>query len=106
LTNEEGGGGEPLNWDDIPLLKYESEIFVRTGAWKSIFELEANMTLDELFLLYRACNNETNTQMKIMAASQGADIDFEDDWYDPEPIVAAGASDIASIPFGLGYEAI
>lgn len=64
------------------------------------------MTLDELFLLYRACNNETNTQMKIMAASQGADIDFEDDWYDPEPIVAAGASDIASIPFGLGYEAI
>ena len=41
-----------------------------------------------------------------MAASQGADVDFDDDWYDPEPISAADASAIASIPIGLGYEAI
>jgi hypothetical protein len=44
--------------------------------------------------------------MKIMAASQGADVDFDDDWYDPEPLVAASASDITSIPFGLGYEQV
>ena len=59
-----------------------------------------------MFLLFRACNNETNTHMKIMAASQGADVDFDDDWYDPEPLVAASASDITSIPFGLGYEQV
>ena len=44
--------------------------------------------------------------MKIMAASQGADVDFDDDWYDPEPITAVDASSIASIPIGLGYESI
>lgn len=68
--------------------------------------MENVLTLDEMFLLYRACNNETNTHMKIMAASQGADVDFDDDWYDPEPITAVDASTIASIPIGLGYEAI
>jgi hypothetical protein len=68
--------------------------------------LEDNLTLDEMFLLYRACNNETSMHMKIMAASQGADVDFDDDWYDPEPVSAVDASSIASIPIGLGYEAI
>lgn len=59
-----------------------------------------------MFLLYRACGNETNTQMKIMAASQGADIDFDDDWYDPEPEKVIDASTVRSIPFGLGFEEI
>ena len=54
-------------------------------------------------MLYRACANETNTTMKIAAAAQGADVDFDDDWYDPEPIQAADAHEISSIPFGLGY---
>jgi len=54
-------------------------------------------------MLYRACVNETNTQMKIAAAAQGADVDFDDDWFDPEPIEAISASDIGSIPIGLGY---
>jgi hypothetical protein len=71
-----------------------------------LLELEDSITLDELFLLYRACGNETSIQMKIMAASQGADVDFDDDWYDPTPTQAANASEIASIPLGLGYEAI
>lgn len=68
--------------------------------------MEDNLTLDELFLLYRACVNETNTSMKIMAASQGADVDFDDDWFDPTPMEAVDASSIASIPIGLGYESI
>lgn len=70
-----------------------------------MFELENSITLDELFLLYRACGNETNLQMKMMAASQGADVDFDEDWYDPTPIQPVGASEIAQIPIGLGYEA-
>jgi hypothetical protein len=70
-----------------------------------LHELEDSITLDELFLLYRACGNETSIQMKMLAASQGADVDFDDDWYDPTPVQAAGASEISQIPIGLGYEA-
>lgn len=57
-----------------------------------------------MFLLYRACGNETNMQMKMMAVSQGADVDFDDDWYDPNPPEVVNASNIRAIPFGLGYE--
>lgn len=59
-----------------------------------------------MFILYRACNNEINTQMKIAAASQGADVSFEDDWYDPEPPEVLGKSDLHSIPIGLMIEEI
>jgi hypothetical protein len=76
---------------------------VKTGAWKSLEDLECNLTLDEMFLLYRACANDTNMTMKVMAASQGADVDFDDDWYDPIPLEAADSKEISSIPFGLGY---
>lgn len=103
---EGSGSGEPTTWDDIPLLKYESEIFIRTGAWKSIVELEEHLTLDEMFLLYRACMNENSNQMKMLAAAQGADVDFNDDWYDPEPPEVVDAYNINAIPFGLGYEEI
>jgi hypothetical protein len=41
--------------------------------------------------------------MKVMAAAQGAEVDFDDDWYDPIPIEAADAQEIYAIPFGLGY---
>lgn len=95
-----------MSWEDIPFLKYEAELLVHCGAWKSIFEIEDSLTMEELFLLYRACANETSTDMKIAAASQGADVDFSEDWYDPEPIQAAQASEILSMPFGLGYQKI
>jgi len=41
--------------------------------------------------------------MKIAAAAQGADVDLNEDWYEPEPVEAAGAFEIQSLPFGLGY---
>lgn len=62
------------------------------------------MTLDEMFLLYRACMNENANQMKMLAASQGADVDMNEDWFDPEPPEVIGSSNIGAIPFGLGYE--
>jgi hypothetical protein len=68
--------------------------------------LETHLTLNELFLLYRACMNETNTAMKIAAAAQGAEVDFEEDWYDPEPPRVAQAHDILDMKFGMGYEVI
>lgn len=97
---------EGTPWEDLPLLKYESEIFVKTGAWNSIEHLESSLILNELFLLYRACMNETSTAMKIAAASQGAEVDFDDDWYNEEvkQKTAASAFDISQIPIGLGYQ--
>lgn len=88
----------------MPLLKYESEVFVKTGAWSSLYDLESSLVLEELFLLYRACANEVSMSMKIAAAAQGADVDLNEDWYEPEPEQAAGAYEIRSMPFGLGYE--
>jgi hypothetical protein len=86
-------------------LKYESEIFIKSGAWKSLEDLEANLTLEELFLLYRASMAEVSTDLKIAAAAQGADVDFEEDWYEPEektqPVIQP--HDLVSMPIGLGY---
>lgn len=97
---------EGTGWDDLPLLKYESEIFVKTGAWNSLEHLESSLILNELFLLYRACVNETSVSMKIAAASQGAQVDFEEDWYDDDPRKEQPVSgfEIQHMPIGLGYE--
>ena len=57
-----------------------------------------------MFLIYRACMNENSYNMRILAAAQGAEVDLNEDWYDPEPPEMIGASNINSIPFGLGYE--
>ena len=59
-----------------------------------------------MFLLYRACANDTNMTMKVMAASQGADVDFNDDWYDPAPPEVLGKNDLRGMPIGLMIEEI
>jgi hypothetical protein len=47
--------------------------------------------------------NENSTSMKMLAASQGADVDLNEDWYDPEGPDVIDNSNISSIPIGLGY---
>jgi hypothetical protein len=53
--------------------------------------------------------NETSVSMKIAAASQGAEVDFNDDWYDDDyekkENVLSGF-EIKHMPIGLGYEVI
>jgi hypothetical protein len=100
------GQGSDLKWEDIPLLKYESELFVKTGAWESLGYLEEKLTLNELFLLYRACNNDTSVQMRIAAAAQGAEVDFNEDWYDPAPLAPTPVHEIQKMSFGMGYEQV
>ena len=105
-----GTSSSPLVWEDIPLLKYESEIFVQTGAWHSLEQLEESLILHEMFLLYRACTNEFSKNLKALAASQGADVDFDEDWYDTSDNVknhAVTGTEIRMMPkgFGLGYSA-
>jgi len=92
-----------MSWEDIPLLKYESELLVRCGAWKSLYEIEDSLTLEEMFLLYRASSNEVAMDMKIAAASQGADVDLNEDWYEPEEEQAASGYELSALPFGMGY---
>ena len=89
------------------MLKYEAEVFVQVGAWKSILELEEHLTLEELFLLSRASSNEFVKQIKISAMSAGGEVDFDEDWYDPEPPEPAPPIELVNeynMPFGLGYE--
>jgi len=51
--------------------------------------------------------NETGTAMKIAAAAQGAEVDFDEDWYDPEPPRQAQSYDILNnMTFGIGYETV
>jgi hypothetical protein len=87
-------------------LKYESEVFVQVGAWKNLEELEDSLLLHELFLLYRACGNEYSKSIKASAVAFGGEVDFDDDWYDPEPTPdnSITSENIMDIPIGLGFE--
>ena len=44
--------------------------------------------------------------MKIAAAAQGGEVNFDDDWYDeekkPDPVLTG--FEIQHMPIGLGYE--
>ena len=68
--------------------------------------MEENLTLEELFTLYKASINEVQMDMKIAAAVQGADVDFDDDWYESQTqsVNKDISETITSLPFGLSYE--
>lgn len=60
-----------------------------------------------MFLLYKASKNEFSLNLKAQAAAWGADIDWSEDWYDPEPPKkpeAIAGNDLRFLPIGLGYE--
>jgi len=70
--------------------------------------MEDSITLEELFLLYRASNNEFTKQIKASAIAFGGEIDLDDDWYEPEklpPPEVIDGSNIGFLPIGLGYQA-
>ena len=64
------------------------------------------MLLHELFLLYRACGNEYTKTIKASAVAFGGEVDFDDDWYDPEPPEDnfITGDNFRDIPIGLGFE--
>lgn len=69
--------------------------------------MEDSLTLEEMFLLYRASNDAFNMHAKAYAASMGADVDWGEDWYEPKPPQdkTLQGTEIAYLPIGLGYEA-
>ena len=48
---------------------------------------------------------EVSTDLKIAAAAQGADVNFDEDWYEPQPKQkdVLQPYDLVSMPIGLGY---
>lgn len=57
-------------------------------------------------MLYRALGNEYTKTIKASAMAFGAEVDFEDDWYDPAPPEVANKTSIAQMPISLGYEMV
>lgn len=57
-------------------------------------------------MLYRALGNEYTKTIKASAVAFGGEVDFDDDWYDPQPIEPdiIDGHNIHHIPIGLGYE--
>lgn len=61
-----------------------------------------------MFLLYRASNDAFAMNAKAYAASMGADVDWDEDWYDPKGTKDTNTlrgNEIPYLPIGLGYEA-
>ena len=61
-----------------------------------------------MFLLYRACSNEYSKEIKALALVQGAEVDFEEDWYSPEaraPEQAMRPFEVMNFGIPLGYTA-
>jgi hypothetical protein len=59
-----------------------------------------------MFLLYRACSNEFSKNIKVAAIAQGADVDFEDDWYDNQERTPADPMrpfEVMNFGIPLGY---
>lgn len=54
------------------------------GIWRNFDELEEALTLEELFTLYDEVINKEIRQFKNFARAQGADIDFAEDYGEPE----------------------
>lgn len=69
--------------------------------------MEDQLTMEELFLLYNASKHQFTMSLKAQAAAMGAEIDWDEDWYDPEPPKkpeAIGGNEVRFLPIGLGYE--
>lgn len=69
--------------------------------------MEDQLTIEELFLLYNASKHQFTMTLKAQAAAMGAEVDWEEDWYDPEPPQkpeAIEGSQLRFLPIGLGYE--
>lgn len=60
-----------------------------------------------MFLLHRASNNIFMMDLKAQAAANGAEVDWDDDWYDPKPPEkpqVIHGDDVRFLPIGLGYQ--
>jgi hypothetical protein len=57
-----------------------------SGAWNSFDNLEENLTLDELFILYEMATERQSRMLKTVASALGASVPDQKD----ETVVATG----------------
>lgn len=70
IKNNEDGS----SWDDIDLVKLESEVFM-LGIWKNYDELESSLSMPELMQILSSRRELDYEEKKFMAAMQGIDLD-------------------------------
>ncbi len=111
---EEGG----QSWDDLDLVKLESEVFL-LGIWKDFEELETSLSMPELIEILNRKRDLDYEEKKFLAGIQGVDLDkgnaSQDLWEqkkakffsggataDGNDVVALQGPNAAKAGFGIG----
>lgn len=74
VTEEARQDEAASSWDDLDLLKLETEAFL-LGIWKNYDELEANLSIQELIQIISTRRELDYEEKKFSAALQGVDLD-------------------------------
>ena len=123
VENQAKSQSDGSNWQDLDLVKLESEVFL-IGAWKNYEELELALSMPELISILEVKRELDYGDKKFAAAMQGVDIDKDKNdnaWEDMKKRVlykGKDANDITNlrgakaqkagfgIGNGLGYEEV
>lgn len=74
-VKEQAEGNESKNsWDDIDLVKLESEVFT-LGIWKNYDDLETSISMPELMAIIAGRRELDYEEKKFLAAIQGVDLE-------------------------------
>ncbi len=129
-SNNTSANSNKSSWDDLDLVKLESEIFI-LGIWKNFDDLEKNISMPELMAILETTRELDYNEKRFLAAMQGVDLDETsgrnkqevDPWEamkarvasngatsDPNDILSYQGQRAASAGFGIGmgldYEVI
>lgn len=73
-VKEQAENSEGSTWQDLDLLKLESEVFL-TGVWKNYDEMEESISMPELVTTLSARRDLDYQEKKFLAAIQGVDLE-------------------------------
>jgi len=100
-TTQSAKPNSDSSWDNIDLVKLESEIFM-LGIWKNYDELESSISMPELMAILESIRELDYAEKKLLAAMQGVDLDEasgkqeQDPWEAMKARVAAQVSGIGN----------
>ena len=73
-VKEQAEDSEGASWDNLDLLKLESEVFM-LGIWKNYDEMESSISMPELLATLSSKRELDYQEKKFLAAIQGVDLD-------------------------------
>lgn len=73
-VKDQAENSEGSTWQDLDLLKLESEVFL-TGVWKNYDEMEESISMPELVTTLSARRDLDYQEKKFLAAIQGVDLE-------------------------------